>query len=154
MKKTLMLFAIFAIMVSCKQPQKGNIEVKNGEDKIVSVPYEIAQLKYDEFVSLVSKEQFKTITDKASSEAKMQCKFMPTYEPKSFSYFTNGDTISVMVNFHAKNAFGTPDLGMSTSKFLSGNLLPNENIKSNIEIEKEAFRMADSIQKALDEALK
>lgn len=154
MKKTLLLLAICSIFVACKQPQKGNVEVKNGEDKTVSVPYEIAQLRYDEFVSLVNKEQFISITEKASSEAKMQCKFIPTYEPKSFSYFVSGDTINVMVNFHAKNTFGTPDIGMSTSKFLSGNLLPNENMKSNIEIEKEALRMADSIQKALDEALK
>lgn len=154
MKKTIILLAIGSFMVACKQPQKGTIEVKNGEDKTVSVPYEIGQLRYDEFVSLVSKEQFKTITEKASSEAKMQCKFIPTYEPKSFSYFTSGDTINVMVNFQAKNAFGTPDIGMATSKFLGGNLLPNENVKSEIELGKEAERMADSIQKALDEALK
>lgn len=161
MKKTLLLLAICSIFVACKQPQKGNIEVKNGEDKTVSVPYEIAQLRYDEFVSLVNKEQFISITEKASREAKMQCKFIPTYEPKSFSYFVTGDTINVMVNFQAKNTFGTPDLGMSTSRFLGGNLLPSEFAKTQLEeaetqlkLEEFANRTADSIQKALDEALK
>lgn len=154
MKKTFILLSLCSIFVACKQPQKGNVEVKNGEDKPVSVPYEIAQLRYDEFLSLVNKEQFISITEKASSNAKMQCKFMPTYEPKSFSYFTNGDTINVMVNFQAKNAFGTSDIGMSTSKFLGGNLLANEDAKTQIELEKDANRMADSLQKVLDAALK
>ena len=154
MKKTFLLLVICSIFVACKQPQKGNVEVKNGEDKTVSVPYEIAQLRYDEFVSLVNKEQFISITEKASSEAKMQCKFTPTYEPKSFSYYLTGDTINVMVDFNAKNAFGTSDFGMSTSRFLGGNLLENQNMKLQKELEEQTNRMADSIQKALDEASK
>lgn len=103
--------------MSCKQAQKGNIEVVNGEGKTVSVPYHIADLNYNEFISKVSKDEFKTISEKASSEAKMKCKFMPTYEPKDFSYMIEHDTVIVIVGFNAKNAFGVTDGLMSISKF-------------------------------------
>lgn len=120
MKKLALIYSIFAmiLMSSCKQAQKGNIEVTNGEGKSVSIPYQIAIFKYDELISKVNKDDFKTISEKASSEAKMKCKFMPTYEPKEFSYMIENDTITVMVIFHAKNAMGVSDSQMSSSKFI------------------------------------
>lgn len=143
MKKTILILAIFSLFVSCKQAQKGKVELKNGEDKIVSVPYEIATLSYDKFITLVSKDQFTSITEKASSEAKMKCKYMQTYEPKSVFYYASNDTISVTVDFTAKNAFGVPDFQMSFSKFIGDKLLVDESIKNQ----------ADELEKALEDAL-
>jgi hypothetical protein len=125
MKNVQLNYLLFALLLlsSCKQPQQGKINVTNGEGILVNVPYEIAILSYDELSKKINKDDFKIITEKASSEAKMKCKFLPTYNPKGFSYMIEQDTITVIVTFHAKNALGVSNSEISFSKFLGNKFI-------------------------------
>lgn len=145
----LLLTSLF--FASCGIKQDGQIELKNGEDKPVSVKYSIAKFRYDEFVKAVSKDDFKLISEKASSEAKMKCKFMPTYDPKEITFNLNHDTVVAMVIFHAKNAMGVSDSQMSVSMFKGSSLISEAEL--NKPTEEEANRVADSIANELTKAL-
>lgn len=107
---------LFLTACSSKPKKEGQITLKNGEDKEVLVNYQITN--YDEFITQINnKEDFQTIIDKASSEAHMTCKFMPTYEPKQISFIISNDTVTTFLTFNAKNAFGVPGSNISFSKF-------------------------------------
>ena len=96
--------ALFLSSCSSKPKKEGQITLKNGEDKEVSVDYQISN--YDEFASQIqNKEDFQKIIEKASSEAHKTCKFMPTYEPKQISILISNDTVTTFLTFNAKNAF-------------------------------------------------
>ncbi len=101
-----------------KPSQEGTLSLKNGEDKEVDVKYNIAKLQYDFFTSQVkSKSDLQVIADKASLEAKSNCKFTPTYQPISISFMAQHDTITVFIDFTAKNAFGVAGTESSIFKF-------------------------------------
>jgi hypothetical protein len=121
MKKLILLLPF--VIISCKQAQKGEVNVVNGSGATVSVKYQIPIFKYDEFVEKVDKQTFNSITDKASSESKMKCKYMDSYEPKDISYNISGDTATVLLIFNAKNAYGVADSKMSVCKFIKDNLI-------------------------------
>lgn len=97
--KLLAYLLITAIVVSCsnlKPSQEGTLSLKNGDNKEVDVKYSIAKLQYDFFISQVkSKSDLQIIADLASSEAKSNCKFTPTYEPTNISFMAEHDTITV-----------------------------------------------------------
>lgn len=122
--KTIKLFflvLITSVTTSCikfKPSQADELSLKNGEDKEVQVKYEIAKLNYKHFTSVIkTKTELQSIAEQASSQAKMNCKFMPTYEPKELSLMASQDTITVFVTFNAKNAFGTTGSDVLIIKF-------------------------------------
>ena len=121
----LLLLVVATISQSCssKPAQTGQVTVKNGEDKDVTISYEIPKLNYDSFISQIDGEKFQTIVEKASSEAHINCKFLPTYEPRQISLIISGDTVTTFLTFFAKNGYGVKDSGVRISKFKGSNLI-------------------------------
>ncbi|HPI86149.1 MAG TPA: hypothetical protein PLR01_07230 [Bacteroidales bacterium] len=122
MKKNLIFILIF-LMASCTlfYKNEGKISVKNGEGKKVSIPYQIAN--YREFRQRFSYDIFIQVVKTASEEAKRSCKYELTYEPVEIDMFSNNDTITTLLTFSAKNAFGVPDKERSYCKFKNGRLI-------------------------------
>lgn len=110
-------------------PKEGVINVENGMGQFVPVKY---FLLYDGDTTLITKmdtSYFKSIVKDASISAKYSCKFKPTYEPIEISLMPQkkfnpdstlkNDTITTVVEFRAKNAFGVPDDLKSYSIFVN-----------------------------------
>ena len=130
--KTIKLFTLLVITTiatSClkfKPSQTGELSLKNGDDKKVLVKYEVAKFKYEIFVKQIkNKDELQNIAEQASEQAKLSCKFMPTYEPKSLSFMANYDTVTVFVSFNAKNAFGVAGSEVLISKFKGKKFIGN-----------------------------
>ena len=139
--KKLIIIPVMCFLFSCSTgnknserkandiPKEGVINIENGMGQIVPVKY---FLLYDGDTTLITKmdtSYFKSIVKDASISAKYSCKFKPTYEPieislmpqKKFNPDTTlkNDTITTIIEFRAKNAFGVPDELKSYSIFVN-----------------------------------
>jgi hypothetical protein len=86
------------------------IELKNGDDKLVKTAYEIEKWNYKGITPNIDKLTFISMIEKSRIEAINKCKYVLTYEPKSFYIFTENNRIIFEHKFSAKNAMGVPDL--------------------------------------------
>jgi hypothetical protein len=119
MKKVLTVFLI--LLLSCgtsttsnkgsrnsrQAPAIGNIEVENGMQQKVSIPYKI--LNRTDSTRTLDKAQLSAIASQASKIAMEKCKYQPTYEPFEISLVVKYDTVYSNIRFRAKNGFGVPN---------------------------------------------
>jgi len=96
---------------------KDTIELKNGDDKIVKTAYEIEKWNYKGITPTIDKLTFMLMIEKTRVDAMNKCKYVLTYEPKSFYIYTEKDRIIFEHKFSAKNAMGVPDLLITYSHF-------------------------------------
>ena len=137
--KSLIFISVVCFLFSCTSgvklknelSTKGEVEVENGMGQKVKIPYEILYASASDSVKRMTLNYFNKIVNDASVVAKYRCKFKPTYEPiiidlmlqKGFNpdATMNNDSITTVIEFRAKNAFGVPDDLKSYSIFKNSN---------------------------------
>jgi len=110
-----MFIILFLTSCSLGLKRKGSVQVENGMNQKVSINYEIINSK--DSTKLLLKEDFIKIVNQASNEARLSCKYKPTYEPFEVILLMNNDTVKTIVNFRAKNGFGVPNEESKYAKF-------------------------------------
>jgi hypothetical protein len=96
---------------------KDTIELKNGDDKVVKTAYEIEKWNYKGITPTIDKLTFMRMIEKTRVDAINKCKYVLTYEPKSFYIYTENNRIIFEHKFSAKNSMGVPDLLITYSHF-------------------------------------
>ncbi len=94
-----------------------SVKINNGDDKIVKVAYAIEKWNYSEILKNADSLKFNTMIQKTRIDAMSNCKFVLTYEPKSFKIYIKDDRINIEHKYSAKSAMGVPGLLFSTSFF-------------------------------------
>ena len=133
--KNLIIISVMCFLFSCSDgakvknelSTKGEVEVENGMGEKVKIPYLILYRSSSDSVKRMTLEYFNKIVNSTSLTAKYKCKYKPTYEPvridlmlqKGFNLDAtlNNDSITTVIEFRAKNAFGVPDDLSSYAKF-------------------------------------
>lgn len=108
---------IFVSFISCTESvkEKGQITLKSGDGKDISVEYEIDSLAG--FTPKYSMKDLISISEQLSKRAEDECKFPLTYEPKRIIVFFKNGELATGMDFTAKNAFGTPIKGVLYGKY-------------------------------------
>jgi len=103
---------IFVSFISCTESvkEKGQITLKSGDGRDISVQYEIDSLSV--FTQKYSIKDLISISEQLSKRAENKCSFPLTYEPKRIIVFFKNGELATGMDFTAKNAFGTPIKGV------------------------------------------
>ncbi len=121
--KKLYLFITASVLLSCSLilQDNGKIDIPNGANKIVTIPYRI--INYQMIKKSLTKSILDEIVEKTSSEAKRTCKYELTYIPISVLVYGSNDTIHASLDYSAESGFGVPQKLTIYSKFKGTSLI-------------------------------
>ena len=120
MKKLIYLSILGALMTSCFNPKKGEVEV---DITTFKGPVKFSNLCENR---ISKKTEIEGFVQSMATSVKYQCKNQATYKPLDANFFTApklGDTIKVILMGTAENSYGVPGEITGYGNIVKGKLL-------------------------------